>query len=204
MTLPPNANPKLVCIRTRIPKTYQKQPIISRLISRYALKINIAAALLGTRDRNDGWLDLEFQGSPQQIEAGLAYLQELNIEIFKLTLKSLLEAKREKSQLLGVISDSELPIEEIHTIPSQPENDLTVQAGQTTRTKFQVCIPKNYRSQPVIAELVSRYGLTINITSALLGAEAEDDGWFDLELWGSRRQILLGVRYLKQLGSQTW
>lgn len=205
MPLSKNANPPPVCIRTRIPKTYQRQPIISRLISRYGLTINIAAALSGSYNRNDGWFDLEFQGIPQQVEAALAYLQELNIEIFQLTLKSLLEARIKKTQILGVISDIDVPIEQMHTTTeSEPENDLTVEQGQTIQTKVQVCIPKNYRAQPVIAGLVSRYGLTINITNALLCADAQDDGWFDLELWGRRRQIRLGLRYLKQLGLKIW
>ncbi len=84
------------------------------------------------------------------------------------------------------------------------ENDLAGEAGQTTQTKIQVCIPDSYRAQPVISRLVSRYKLTTNITSALLSADAEDDGWFDLELWGRRKQILLGLRYLEQLGLQIW
>lgn len=116
-----------------------------------------------------------------------------------------METRIKKAQLLDITNDSDVPLEQRHTvIENKPENSLTVEEGQTTRTKLQVCIPENYRTQPVIAELVSRYGLTINIISALLGAEPEDDGWFDLELWGRRRQILLGLRYLKQLGLRIW
>jgi hypothetical protein len=206
MSLSTNANLPPVYIRTRIPKTYERQPIISRLISRYGLTVNIAAALLGNYDRNYGWFDLELQGSAQKVEAALAYLQGLNIEIFQLTLKSLLEARIKKSQRLGITNDEiDVPIEQLHTITEdEPENDLIVEEGQTTQTKIQVCIPKHYRAQPVISGLVSRYRLTTNITSALLSADAEDDGWFDLELWGRRRQILLGLRYLEQLGLQAW
>ena len=192
-----------VYIRTRIPKSYQKQPIVSRLISRYDLTVNIAAALLGNYDRNYGWFDLELQGSPQKVAAGQAYLQALNIEIFQLTLKSLLEARMKKSQL-GIINEVQVPIEQINAIECEAENDLAGEAGQTTQTKVQVCIPDRYRAQPVISRLVSRYKLTTNITSALLSADAEDDGWFDLELWGRRKQILLGLRYLEQLGLQIW
>lgn len=53
----------------------------------------------------------------------------------------------------------------------------------------------------MIAGLVARYGLTINIISAILGADAEDDGWFDLEISGSHRQICLCLRDLEKLGS---
>lgn len=199
-----NANPSLVYIRTCIPKTYQRQPIISRLVSRYSLTVNIVAALSGNYNQNDGWFDLELQGSPQQVEAALAYLEELNIKIFQLTLKSLLEAKIKKSQILGDISDIDVPVQMHKITENEPENDLTVEQGQTIQTKIQVCIPNNYRAQPVISGLVSCYGLTINITSALLCAEAQDDGWFDLELWGRHRQIRLVLRYLKQLGLKIW
>lgn len=198
-----NANLPPVCIRTRIPKDYQRQPIISRLISRYGLTVNITAALLGSYSRNYSWFDLELLGSPQKVEAGLAYLQALNIDIFQLTLKNLLEARMKKSQQ-SITSEIDIPIQ-MHTIrEDELENDSTGEAGQTTQTKVQVCIHKHYRVQPVISGLVSRYGLTTNITNALLSADAEDDGWFDLELWGRRTQILLGLRYLEQLGLQTW
>lgn len=199
-----NANFPPVYVRTRIPKEYQRQPIISRLISRYGLTVNIAAALLGSYSRNYGWFDLELLGSSQKVEAGLAYMQALNVEVFQLTLKNLLEARMKKSQR-GFPCEIDVPIAQMHTITEdEPESDLTGEAGQTTQTKVQVCIHKHYRAQPVISGLVSRYGLTTNITSALLSADAEDDGWFDLELWGSRKQMLLGLRYLEQLGLQTW
>ena len=162
MPLSKNANSPPVYIRSYIPKTYQRQPIISRLVSRYGLTVNIAAALSGSYNQNNSWLALDLQGNPQQVEAALAYLQELNIEIFQLTLKSLLEARIKKSQLF----DINVPINQIYTIT---EDDLTVEQEQTIQTKVQVCILKNYRAQPVIAGLVSRYKLTINITSALLG-----------------------------------
>lgn len=155
MSLSTNANFLPVCIRTRIPKIYQKQPIISRLISRYDLTVNIAAALLGNYHRNCGWFDLELLlGSPQNVEACLAYLQALNIDVFQLTLKNLLKARIKKSQRDN-ISEIDVPIEQIHTITEdEPENDL-IEAGQATQTKVQVCIPKHYRAQPVISGLVS-------------------------------------------------
>lgn len=198
------ANFSPVCIRTRIPKDYQRQPIISRLISRYGLTVNIAAALLGNYSQNYGWLDLELQGSPEQVEASLAYLQALNIEIFQLTLKNLLKARIKKSQL-GITDEIDLLRQPMQAITEdETENDLIGETGQTTQTKIQVCVPHHYRVQPVISALVSRYKLTTNITNALLSADAEDDGWFDLELWGRRSQMLLGLRYLEQLGLQIW
>ncbi|BAY48255.1 hypothetical protein SAMD00079811_58760 [Scytonema sp. HK-05] len=186
-------------IYIKVPQHYHRQPIVSRLISRYDLTINIAAALLEAHTEDDGWFNLEIHGISQQVEAGLAYLQELNIEILQLDLKSLPKENRDKLQLLCTSGNSSDEIED-----DEKKADLTVVEGQTTRAKFQVCIPKNYISYPVIAGLVSCYGLTVNITAALLDKDTENDGWFDLELWGRREQIVLGLRYLKQLGLQIW
>ncbi|WP_414589277.1 NIL domain-containing protein [Scytonema sp. PCC 10023] len=182
-----------------VPQHYNRQPIVSRLISRYDLTINIAAAVLEAHTEDDGWFNLEIQGISQQVEAGLAYLQELNIEILQLDLKSLPEKNRDKLQLLCASVNSSDEIED-----DEKKAALTMVEGQTTRAKFQVCISKNYSSYPVIAGLVYCYGLTVNITGAMLDNNTENDGWFDLELWGRREQIVLGLRYLKQLGLQIW
>ncbi|NEQ19258.1 MAG: hypothetical protein F6K28_05300 [Microcoleus sp. SIO2G3] len=109
------------------------------------------------------------------------------------------EKNRDKLQLLCASSNSSEEIED-----DEKKAALTMVEGQTTRAKFQVCIPKNYSSYPVIAGLVSCYGLTVNITGAILDKDTENDGWFDLELWGRREQIVLGLRYLKELGLQIW
>lgn len=138
-----NANFPPVYIRTRIPKEYQRQPIISRLISRYGLTVNIAAALLGSYSRNYGWFDLELLGSSQKVEAGLTYLQALNVEVFQLTLKNLLEARMKKSQRGIITSEIDVPIAQMHTITEdEPESDLTGEAGQTTQTKVQGVHPQ--------------------------------------------------------------
>ncbi len=69
-------------IRIRIPKTYQQEPVISRLVSHHGLTVNIAAALLGANARDDGWFDLELTGSSEQIRSALIYLDELDLEIW--------------------------------------------------------------------------------------------------------------------------
>ncbi|MGJ5631746.1 NIL domain-containing protein [Nostoc sp. CALU 1950] len=53
-----------------------------------------------------------------------------------------------------------------------------------TNKRIRLRIPKDYHQEPVISRLVSDYGLTVNITAAILGANAVGDGWFDLELQG--------------------
>ncbi|NJP08853.1 MAG: ABC transporter [Leptolyngbyaceae cyanobacterium RU_5_1] len=70
-------------IRLRIPRTYYKEPVISRLISQHELTVNIAAALLGPNARDDGWFDLELEGTGEQIRSALLYLNELDLEIWQ-------------------------------------------------------------------------------------------------------------------------
>lgn len=190
-----------ICIR--IPQHYHRQPIISQLVSRYDLIVNIAAALLKVDTRDDGWFNLEIQGCFQQVEAGIAYLQKLDIEIEQLNFKSLGKENID-IKCLCVSSDR---CNSFQSSPQMPDNeaefDWSVVQRQTNRAKFHVCISKNYRYSPVIAGLVS-LGLTVNIVGALLNIDTKDDGWFDLEIWGNPQQIVFGLRYLKQLGLQIW
>lgn len=69
-------------IRLRIPRQYHQEPIISRLVSDYALTVNIAAALLGSNARDDGWFDLDLRGTAVNIESALTYLNDLNLELW--------------------------------------------------------------------------------------------------------------------------
>lgn len=178
-------NPNPVSIRIRIPKSYHRQPIISRLISRYSLTVNIAAALLAPKAQDDGWFDLELQGNPQQIQKGLAYLQGLDVEVFQLNVNEL--------------------VEENYSIRNpQSEKNAVVATGQTRRTSIQLCVSKKYRHSPILATLISRYGLTVIISSAILATDIQEDGWFDLELWGNLTQINSSLNYLKKLGLQIW
>jgi ABC-type methionine transport system ATPase subunit len=69
-------------IRLRIPKNYHQEPVISRLVSDYGLTVNITAAILGANAVGDGWFDLELKGTDSQIQSGLAYLQDLKLEVW--------------------------------------------------------------------------------------------------------------------------
>lgn len=69
-------------IRIRIPKDLHTEPVISRLISQHGVTVNIMAALLSVNARDDGWFDLELRGTMPQIQSGLTYLNELDLEIW--------------------------------------------------------------------------------------------------------------------------
>ncbi|BAZ88520.1 NIL domain-containing protein [Dolichospermum compactum] len=69
-------------IRIRITQDHHQEPVISRLVSEYGLTVNIKAAILGQNAVGDGWFDLDIQGTETQIENGLTYLRELNLQIW--------------------------------------------------------------------------------------------------------------------------
>ncbi|BAY24439.1 hypothetical protein NIES2100_42340 [Calothrix sp. NIES-2100] len=73
-----------------------------------------------------------------------------------------------------------------------------------TNKRIRLKIPKDYHQEPVISRLVSDYGLIVNITAAILGANAIGDGWFDLELQGTDAQIQSALNYLQDLSLQIW
>jgi len=183
-----------ICIH--IPQFYHRQPILSQLISLYGLTVNITAAFLDANTKKDGWFNLEIQGSEQDVKAGIEYLQALSIKVENIKFTYI---KGEENELKLEQGDFG------HELLNQKSNtELTAIEKKTNRAKFHICIPQSYRSSPIIAGLVTYCGLTVNILGALLEASSENDGWFDLEVWGRPQQIISGLRYLKERGLQIW
>lgn len=87
---------------------------------------------------------------------------------------------------------------------SQPSGKESAADHRYTQTRIRIRIPKSYQREPVISRLISQHGLTVNITAALLGANARDDGWFDLELQGTTAQIDSALLYLNELDLEIW
>ncbi|BCL39149.1 NIL domain-containing protein [Nostoc sp. MS1] len=183
-----------ICIR--VPQFYHRQPVLSRLISRYGLTVNITAAFLDADTKKDGWFNLEIQGKEEDVNAAIEYLQTLTIEVEDIKL-TYIKGKGSKLKLVhGNVNQERL---------SQAlEDEITAIERKTNRAKFHVCIPQSYRSSPIIAGLVTCCGLTVNILGALLEKSSENDGWFDLEVWGRPQEIISGLRYLKEQGLQIW
>ncbi|AFY81451.1 NIL domain-containing protein [Oscillatoria acuminata] len=77
-----DSRPTHLRIRIRIPKEYQEEPIISRLISDHELTVNLNAALLASNIKNDGWFDLDLRGKKCQIDSAMIYLNDLDVEIW--------------------------------------------------------------------------------------------------------------------------
>ncbi|MBF2029235.1 MAG: NIL domain-containing protein [Oscillatoriales cyanobacterium C42_A2020_001] len=75
----------------------------------------------------------------------------------------------------------------------------TADDNRSTQKRIRIRIPKQYHQDPIISRLVSHYHLTVNITAAILGANAAGDGWFDLELQGNASRISDALTYLDEL-----
>lgn len=86
----------------------------------------------------------------------------------------------------------------------QLDTDSDIGANRPTHKRIRVRIPKEYNDEPVISRLVSHYGVTVNITAAFLGANARDDGWFDLDLRGTNPQIQSALTYLNEMDLEMW
>lgn len=78
------------------------------------------------------------------------------------------------------------------------------QDDRPIQTRIRVRIPKQYQKEPVISDLITRYGITVNITAALLSANAREDGWFDLELSGRASSVHTALDYLNDLNMEIW
>jgi L-aspartate semialdehyde sulfurtransferase ferredoxin len=71
--------------------------------------------------------------------------------------------------------------------------------NQITQIRVRIYIPKTYIKEPIISQLISMYGLVVNITQALLGENTGGEGNFDLTLQGTIKQISSGLAYLEAL-----
>lgn len=66
----------------RVPERFHREPVISHLVSNFGLVVNITAAVLG-ENQADGWFSLELEGTEAQINQGILYLQERELEIWQ-------------------------------------------------------------------------------------------------------------------------
>lgn len=93
-------------------------------------------------------------------------------------------------------------------IQNQQEFELnsvdSLEADRHTQTRIKIRIPKNLHDEPVISRLISQHGVTVNIAAALLSSNQRDDGWFDLELRGTKSQIGSALSYLNELDLEIW
>ena len=82
--------------------------------------------------------------------------------------------------------------------------EVTQEDTRRTEKRIRIRIPKTLHQEPVISKLVSHYNLTINITAAILGGNANGDGWFDLVINGAADQIDSALTYMNELDLEIW
>ncbi|MBW4426432.1 MAG: NIL domain-containing protein [Nostoc desertorum CM1-VF14] len=199
-----SVEPASVHSRILVPQRYHRQPVISRLVSRYGLTVNIKAASLTSDNDSDGWFDLELSGNPQKLTNSLSYLQGLGVNLLELAIATQIQPNQHSLTFPSPTSKLSPKDSAWLTNQWQKQFQQLISLGQTNRLRLQLCILKSYYEEPVISELVSCYGLTVNITSARLQPDTEDDGWFDLDLWGRTKQIYSSLNYLEKLGLPIW
>lgn len=68
---------------------------------------------------------------------------------------------------------------------------------------IRIRVPEELHSEPIVSQLTSQCGLTVNIVSATLGANA-GSGWFHLILRGNEAQIKTAIAYLNDLDIEVW
>ncbi|MEH1805824.1 NIL domain-containing protein [Nostoc sp.] len=199
-----SVEPASVHSRILVPQRYNRQPVISRLVSRYGLTVNIKAASLTSDNDSDGWFDLELSGNPQKLTNSLSYLQGLGVNLLQLAIANQIQSNQHTLPFPNPATKLSPKDSAWLTNKWQQQFQQWISLGQTNRLRLQLCVLKSYYEEPVISELVSRYGLTVNITSAILQPDTQDDGWFDLDLWGRTKQLYSSLSYLEKLGLPIW
>lgn len=103
-------------------------------------------------------------------------------------------------------SESRISLSSSPDLPDLSVNNLSIEEiteGAIAR-RVRIRIPQHYHQEPVISQLVSQYQLTVNIMAAILGADANGGGWFDLSLHGHPAQIDQALAYLHSLELDLW
>ncbi|MGL5034893.1 MAG: NIL domain-containing protein [Microcystaceae cyanobacterium] len=77
---------------------------------------------------------------------------------------------------------------------NQPKSDRLI------NNRIRIQIPSQYQQEPIISQLASNYHLEVSILAAILGANGQGNGWFDLSLTGTEVQIKNALDYLRGLG----
>lgn len=77
-----DTRPVIKDLRLRIPEDLHGEPVISHLTSHYGLVVNIVSATLGV-NAGSGWFHLSLKGTQAQIQTAIAYLNDLDIEIWE-------------------------------------------------------------------------------------------------------------------------
>ena len=81
---------------------------------------------------------------------------------------------------------------------------MCISENTLSEKRLRIKVPKSLHEVPIISNLITDYGLVVNIRGAILDQKATDGGWFDLLLKGDLNQVQQSVDYLKQIGVEIW
>ncbi|ARV60913.1 NIL domain-containing protein [Nostocales cyanobacterium HT-58-2] len=82
---------------------------------------------------------------------------------------------------------------------TQGKSTIDFRDNRRTTTRITVRIPKEFHEQPVMSQLISHCGITVNVAAAKLNGHLPQQGCFDLELGGTVFQIASALTYLNEL-----
>ncbi|MBD1876569.1 NIL domain-containing protein [Nodosilinea sp. FACHB-131] len=167
-----------------IPPTYRRLPILSRLTSRFGVTVNIVGAALSSRRKRGGEFVLALLGSPQQQASSLAYLKDLRVQFVP---------KRDIKATPRLLNEAE----------TRDQKPVALPKG-CDRIRLYLHIPGHCHPQPVISDLVKDCEVAITILSASLPSQGDQDGWFELELWGRPLNLEAAVATLNRSDCALW
>jgi hypothetical protein len=81
---------------------------------------------------------------------------------------------------------------------------LIDQENRYTEARIKIKVPQKYYQEPILNYLVVNHNLEVNFLGALLGANGQNDGWFDLVLKGHSEQINNALLELAELDVEVW
>jgi NIL domain len=78
-------------------------------------------------------------------------------------------------------------------------NLLSTDAQEKVLYSIDINIPQQLHQEPVLANLIGNYNLTVNFKAAVLDRKATGGGWFNLDLAGYPQDIDKALVYLRSL-----
>ncbi len=78
-------------------------------------------------------------------------------------------------------------------------NPFLTEANRQVSYSVDINIPQRLHQQPVLANLIANYNLTVNFHAAVLDRKATGGGWFNLSLAGDLQDIEQALNYIRDL-----
>lgn len=78
-------------------------------------------------------------------------------------------------------------------------NPLSTNSQEKVLYSIDINIPQKLHQEPVLANLIGNYNLTVNFKAAVLDRKATGGGWFNLDLEGYPQDIDTALSYLRSL-----